>query len=61
MAYIDVKKYADREHPDYSDFYLPKTLDESRVDLKFKDRCEKTLQELRKLDRGKALLIQYVF
>ena len=61
MAYIDVKKYADREHPEYSDFYLPKTLDESRVDLKFKDRCEKTLQELRKLDRGKALLIQYVF
>jgi len=61
MAYVDVKKYADREHPEFSDFYLPKTLDESRIDLKFKDRCEKTLQELRKLDRGKALLIQCVF
>ena len=49
MAYIDVKKYADREHPEFSDFYLPKTLDEgSVVDLEFKDRCEKTLQELRR-------------
>ena len=48
MAYVDVQKYADREHTEFPDFYLPKTLDESRVDLEFKDRCEKTLQELRK-------------
>jgi len=50
MAYVDVQKYADREHTEFSDFYLPKTLDESRVDLEFKDRCKKTLQELRKLN-----------
>jgi len=47
MAYVDVKKYADREHTEFSDFYLPKTLDEC-VDLEFKARCDKTLQELRR-------------
>ena len=49
MAYIDVKNYADREQPEFSSFYLPKTLDEC-VDLEFKARCEKTLQELRRYD-----------
>ena len=47
MAYVDVQKYADREHTEFSDFYLPKTLDEC-VDLEFKARCDKTLQELRR-------------
>jgi len=63
MAYVDVQKYADRKHPEFSDFYLPKTLDEGCVDLEFNARCESTLQELRKLDEGKIfpLLISLVF
>ena len=63
MAYVDVQKYADRKHPEFSDFYLPKTLDEGCVDLEFNARCESTLQELRKLDEGKifTLVISLVF
>ena len=63
MAYVDVQKYADRKHPEFSDFYLPKTLDEGCVDLEFNARCESTLQELRKLDEGKIfpLVISLVF
>ena len=53
MAYVDVQKYADREQPEFSSFYLPKTLDENNIDLEFNGRCEKTLQELQKLDQGK--------
>jgi len=63
MAYVDVQKYVDREHPEFSDFYLPKTLGEGCVDLEFNARCESTLQELRKLDQGKIfpLVISLVF
>ena len=63
MAYVDVQKYADCKHPEFSDFYLPKTLDEGCVDLEFNARCESALQELRKLDEGKifSLLIPLVF
>ena len=53
MAYVDVQKYADREQPEFSSFYLPKTLDENNIDLEFNGRCEKTLRELQKLDQGK--------
>jgi len=63
MTYVDVQKYADRKYHEYSDFYLPKTLDEGCVDLEFNARCESTLQELRKLDESKIfpLLISLVF
>ena len=46
MAYIDVERYADREHPGFSSFYLPEKPYEVYVDLDFKARCERTVREL---------------
>jgi len=60
MSYKDVRKYADRQHSEFSQFYLPETLQEANVDLEFDARCEKTLQELKRLD-GKILLIVAIF
>ena len=52
IEYCDIKKYADKEHPDFSNFILR---EEPLVNNKkdFQISCEETLQELREFD-GKA-------
>ena len=52
IEYCDIKKYADKEHPDFSNFILR---EEPLVNKKkdFQISCEETLQELREFD-GKA-------
>ena len=51
IKYCDVKKYADKEDPKFSQFSLPKEPPCIYVDIALKELCDQTLQEL----NGKSL------
>jgi hypothetical protein len=51
IKYCDVKKYADKEDPKFSQFTLPKEPPCIYVDIELKELCDQTLQEL----NGKSL------
>jgi len=46
IEYCDVKKYADKEDPKFSQFTLPEELPCIYVDIELKALCDQTLQEL---------------
>jgi len=58
IEYCDIKKYVDKEHPDFSNF----TLREKPLytNNNFEITCEETLQELREFD-GRPLMLLFAF
>ena len=57
IKYCDVKKYADKEDPKFSQFTLPKEPPCIYVDIELKELCDQTLQEL----NGKSLPVFCIY
>ena len=57
IEYCDIKKYVDKEHPDFSNFTLR---EKPLYNNNFEITCEETLQELREFD-GRPLMLLFAF